>query len=145
MLVNFCWSIHLDRVENWGSDPLQTQFTGLIAAKDIECAAMPKGFTRGVDLDFLAWLHPHFFCCLGHTWISYRIEVQGSGVQTNCPPAIGSMTFGVFSLIHCLTSIQSHTNIVCMKSGLILIATLKGSKERKILLQIDTSSTLISL
>jgi hypothetical protein len=77
--------------------------------------------------------------------MSYRKEVRGSGIQAICSAAIGSMTFGVFSLIHCLTSNQARTNIVCMKSGLILIAKLKGSKERQVLLQIYTSSTLIFL
>jgi hypothetical protein len=77
--------------------------------------------------------------------MSYRIEIQGSGVQTNGSTAIGSVTFEAFSLIYYLTLIHAQTNIVCMKSGLIMIATLKGSKERRILLHIYTNSGLMFL
>jgi hypothetical protein len=52
MLVDFGRSIDLGRIENQGSDPLQSQFTGSIAAEDMECAAMREGRHWGVDLDF---------------------------------------------------------------------------------------------
>jgi hypothetical protein len=104
---------------------------------------MHEGHTREVDLFWPGCIL--IFCCLDHTWMSYRIEIRGSGIQTNHSAAIGSVTFGAFSLIHCLTLIHAQTNIVCVKSRVILIATLKGSKERRILLQIYTSSTLTFL
>lgn len=52
MLVDFGRSIDLGRIESQGSDPLQSQFTGSIAAEDMECAAMREGRHWGVDLDF---------------------------------------------------------------------------------------------
>jgi hypothetical protein len=52
MLVDFGRSIDLGRTERQGSDPLLTQFTGSIAAEDMECVAMREGRQWGVDLDF---------------------------------------------------------------------------------------------
>ena len=43
MLVDFGMSIDLEKVVSEGTDPLQTQFKGNIAAEDMECGKMRKG------------------------------------------------------------------------------------------------------
>jgi hypothetical protein len=65
MLVDFGRSIDLDRAENRGSDLLQTQFTGSIAAEDMECAAMREGRNWGVDLDFFGLAASSFILLFG--------------------------------------------------------------------------------
>ena len=52
MLVDFGRAIDLDKTMIRGSDPLHSQFTGNIAAEDMECGAMREGRRWGVDLDF---------------------------------------------------------------------------------------------
>ncbi len=65
MLVDFGRSIDLDIAENRGSNPLQTQFTGSIAAEDMECAAMREGRTWGVDLDLFGLAASSFLLLFG--------------------------------------------------------------------------------
>lgn len=52
MLVDFGRAIDLDKTIIRGLDPLHSQFTGNIAAEDMECGAMRDGRRWGVDLDF---------------------------------------------------------------------------------------------
>jgi hypothetical protein len=65
MLVDFGRSIDLVRTENQGSDPLRTQFTGSIAAEDMECVAMREGRHWGVDLDFFGVAASSFILLFG--------------------------------------------------------------------------------
>ncbi len=51
MLVDFGRSIDLSFAASPGSDPLETQFIGLIAAEDMECGSMRDGSSWGIDLD----------------------------------------------------------------------------------------------
>lgn len=51
MLVDFGRSIDLNYAALPGSDPLETQFTGSIAAEDMECGSMRDGKSWGIDLD----------------------------------------------------------------------------------------------
>jgi hypothetical protein len=65
MLVDFGRSIDLNRTKNRVSDPLRTQFTGSIAAEDMECAAMREGRHWGVDLDFFGLAASSFLLLFG--------------------------------------------------------------------------------
>jgi checkpoint serine/threonine-protein kinase len=51
MLVDFGRSIDLSCEAVPGSDPLETQFTGSIAAEDMECGSMRDGTSWGIELD----------------------------------------------------------------------------------------------
>ena len=51
MLVDFGRSIDLSYAAVPGSDPLETQFTGSIAAEDMECGSMRDGTSWGIELD----------------------------------------------------------------------------------------------
>ena len=51
MLVDFGRSIDLSYAAVSGSDPLETQFTGSIAAEDMECGSMRDGTSWGIELD----------------------------------------------------------------------------------------------
>lgn len=65
MLVDFGRSVDLERVARRGSDPLKTQFKGSIAAEDMECVAMRKGLSWGVDLDFYGIAASSFLLLFG--------------------------------------------------------------------------------
>ena len=65
MLVDYGRSIDLEKVARAGSDPLQTQFQGSIAAEDMECGSMRKGLPWGVDLDFFGLAASSFILLFG--------------------------------------------------------------------------------
>lgn len=65
MLVDFGRSIDLEKVASRGSDPLQTQFTGSVAAEDMECGSMRKGLPWGIDLDFFGLAASSFLLLFG--------------------------------------------------------------------------------
>jgi len=65
MLVDFGRSIDLEKVARQGSNPLQAQFTGSIAAEDMECGSMRKGMSWGVDLDFFGLAASSFILLFG--------------------------------------------------------------------------------
>lgn len=65
MLVDFGRSIDLEKVASRGTDPLQTQFKGSIAAEDMECGSMRKGLSWGVDLDFFGLAASSFILLFG--------------------------------------------------------------------------------
>ena len=75
MLVDFGRSIDLEKVASRGSDPLQTQFNGRIAAEDMECVSMQKGLPWGVDLDLYGVAASSFILLFG----SHMEVTQGTG------------------------------------------------------------------
>ena len=75
MLVDFGRSIDLEKVASRGSDPLNTQFNGRIAAEDMECVSMRKGLPWGVDLDLYGVAASSFILLFG----SHMEVTQGTG------------------------------------------------------------------
>lgn len=65
MLVDFGRSIDLENVAPRGTDPLQTQFNGRVAAEDMECGSMREGRSWGVDLDFFGLAASAFILLFG--------------------------------------------------------------------------------
>ena len=65
MLVDFGRSVDLEKVASLGSNLLQTQFKGNIAAEDMECVAMRKGLPWGIDLDFYGVAASSFILLFG--------------------------------------------------------------------------------
>ena len=65
MLVDFGRSVDLEKVTSRGSNLLQTQFKGNIAAEDMECVAMRQGLPWGIDLDFYGVAASSFILLFG--------------------------------------------------------------------------------
>jgi checkpoint serine/threonine-protein kinase len=65
MLVDFGRSIDLEKVVCRGSNPLQVQLKGSVAAEDMECASMRKGMPWGVDLDLFGLAESSFTLLFG--------------------------------------------------------------------------------
>lgn len=130
MLVDFGRSIDLNCSAVSGSDPLKTQFSGSIAAEDMECGSMRDGNSWGIELDFFGLAASSYILLFGS-----HMEVMKDRSSGKWRPTKSFRRYWQQELwgplFDSLLNFDSNADEYCLRNHSIAFAAYMEGKQRK--------------